>query len=124
MPHGRDGPRSRLLDAVWVLQLFGRQRLLLVGYAKRYLRGQRIVTAVVESRVNRVIGRRLTKKQPMRWSRLGAHLLVQIRVDVLGRALAAPLSTLVPEIPPADPTGSPRPLKPPRGFFHFPHFCN
>ena len=33
--------------------------------------------------VNRVIGRRPAKKQPMRWSRRGAHLLVQIRVAVL-----------------------------------------
>jgi capsid protein len=55
----------------------------LVDYARRYLRGQRISTAVVESMVNRVIGRRMAKKQPMRWSRLGAHLLVQIRVAVL-----------------------------------------
>ena len=50
---------------------------------------------LVESRVNRVIGRRLAKKQPMRWSRRGAHLLVQIRVAVRGRALAAPLPTPV-----------------------------
>jgi hypothetical protein len=33
--------------------------------------------------VNRVIERRMTKKQQMRWSRRGAHLLVQIRVAVL-----------------------------------------
>ena len=84
MSHVRDGPWSRLLDAVWVLQLFGRQRLLLVGYAKRYLQGQRISTAVVESMVNRgVIERRMTKQQQMRCSRRGAHLLIQVRLAVL-----------------------------------------
>jgi hypothetical protein len=35
--------------------------------------GQRVSTAVVESRVNRLIGRRKTKKQPMRWSERGAQ---------------------------------------------------
>ena len=33
--------------------------------------------------VNRVIGRRLAKKQLMRWTRRGAHLLIQVRVAVL-----------------------------------------
>ena len=46
-------------------------------------RGERISTAVVESMVNRVIGRRMAKGQQMRWSRRGAHLLVQVRLAVL-----------------------------------------
>jgi hypothetical protein len=33
--------------------------------------------------VNRVIERRMTKKQQMRWSRRGAHLLLQVRLAVL-----------------------------------------
>ena len=33
--------------------------------------------------VNRSIGRRMAKKQPMRWSRRGAHLLIQVRLAVL-----------------------------------------
>ena len=33
--------------------------------------------------VDRAIRRRLAKKQPMRWSRRGAHPLVQIRVAIL-----------------------------------------
>jgi hypothetical protein len=39
-----------------------------------------IATAVVESRVNRVIGRRMAKKRPRRWSRRGAHRLIQVRL--------------------------------------------
>ena len=38
---------------------------------------------MVESIINRVIERRMTKKQPMRWSRRGAHLLIQVRLGVL-----------------------------------------
>jgi hypothetical protein len=34
----------------------------LVNYGERYRRGERIFTAVVESMVNRVIGRRMAKK--------------------------------------------------------------
>ena len=41
------------------------------------------VTAVAGSMVNRVIGRPMAKKQPMRGGRRGAHRLVQIRVAIL-----------------------------------------
>jgi hypothetical protein len=37
----------------------------------------------VESAVNQVVSRRFVKKQPMRWTPAGAHLLLQIRVQVL-----------------------------------------
>jgi hypothetical protein len=47
------------------------------------LEGERISIAGVESRVNRGIGRRTAKGQPMRWSRRSAHPLVQIRLVVL-----------------------------------------
>jgi hypothetical protein len=50
--------------------------------AWRYRRGECISTAVVESMVNRVIERRMTKNQPLRWSRRGAHLPVQIRLTL------------------------------------------
>jgi hypothetical protein len=48
----------------------------------RRCRGERISTAVVESMVNRLIERRMAKKQHMRWSRRGAHLLIQVRLAV------------------------------------------
>jgi len=37
--------------------------------------------------VNRVIGRRMAKKQLMRWSRRGAHRLIQVRLAVLEGSL-------------------------------------
>ena len=81
----------------------------LVDYARRYLRGQRISTAVVESMVNRVIGRRMAKKQPMRWSRLGAHLLVQIRVAVLDGRLKQVFQRWYPRFRPLAPPAAPAP---------------
>jgi hypothetical protein len=37
----------------------------------------------VESAVNQVVSKRFVKKQQMRWTPAGAHLLLQIRVQVL-----------------------------------------
>ena len=45
--------------------------------------GERISTGFVESTVNQVVSRRMVKKQQMRWSQRGAHLLLQIRTRVL-----------------------------------------
>jgi len=41
----------------------------------------------VESAVNQVISKRMVKKQQMRWSPRGAHLLLQIRTRVLNNTL-------------------------------------
>jgi hypothetical protein len=37
----------------------------------------------VESTVNEVISRRIVKKQQMRWTQKGAHLLLQVRTRTL-----------------------------------------
>jgi hypothetical protein len=37
----------------------------------------------VESTVNHVVSRRLVKKQQMQWTPRGAHLLLQVRTQVL-----------------------------------------
>jgi len=46
-----------------------------------------ISTAFVESTVNQVISKRMVKKQQMRWTQRGAHLLLQIRTRVLNNEL-------------------------------------
>jgi hypothetical protein len=46
-----------------------------------------ISTAFVESTVNRVISKRFVKKQQMRWTKKGAHLLLQVRTQVLNEDL-------------------------------------
>ena len=47
------------------------------------MRSAVFATGVVESTVNQVVSRRMVKKQQMRWSHRGAHLLLRIRTHVL-----------------------------------------
>ena len=58
------------------------------NYGERYRAGEIISTSFVESAVNQVISKRMVKKQQMRWSPRGAHLLLQIRTRVLNDTLA------------------------------------
>jgi hypothetical protein len=53
------------------------------NYGDRYLYGEVISTAFVESTINQVISKRMVKKQQMRWTKRGAHLLLQVRTQVL-----------------------------------------
>jgi hypothetical protein len=53
------------------------------NYGERRLAGETISTSFVESAVNQVISKRMVKKQQMRWSPRGAHLLLQIRTRIL-----------------------------------------
>jgi len=62
-------------------------RSLIVNYGERYRNGETISTAFVESTVNQVISRRMVKKQQMRWTPRGAHLLLQVRTKVLNEDL-------------------------------------
>jgi len=55
----------------------------IVNYGERYRCGERISTGFVESTVNQVIAKRFVKKQQMRWTPRGAHLLLQIRVQAI-----------------------------------------
>jgi hypothetical protein len=57
------------------------------NYGERYRYGETISTAFVESTVNQVISKRMVKKQQMRWSKQGAHLLLQVRSKVLNKEL-------------------------------------
>jgi len=58
------------------------------NYGERYRHGEAISNAFVESAVNQVVSKRMVKKQQMRWSQRGAHLLLQIRTSVLNEDLA------------------------------------
>ena len=57
------------------------------NYAERHRYGERVPTAFVESTVNTVVGKRFSKKQQMRWSKSGAHLMLQARTRVLDGTL-------------------------------------
>jgi hypothetical protein len=53
------------------------------NYGERWRNGEAIATGFVESTVNQVITKRFVKKQQMRWTPKGAHLLLQVRLSVL-----------------------------------------
>src|SRR6266498_4181552 len=57
------------------------------NYGERYRYDEVISTAFVESTVNQVISKRFVKKQQMRWTKKGAHLLLQVRAQVLNEDL-------------------------------------
>jgi hypothetical protein len=53
------------------------------NYGDRYRHGEAISTAFAESTVNQVISKRMVEKQQMRWTGRGAHLLLQVRTQIL-----------------------------------------
>ena len=57
------------------------------NYGDRYRHGEAISTSFVESTVNQVIRKRFVKKQQMRWTQRGAHLLIQTRTKVINDEL-------------------------------------
>ncbi len=55
----------------------------IVNYGERYRNGERISTGFAESAINQVLSKRMVKKQQMQWTPEGAHLLLQVRTQVL-----------------------------------------
>jgi hypothetical protein len=83
-----DGQPSKLLKAVNEFDSYlhanaGR----IPNYGERRRAGEAISTAFTESAVNQVISKRKVKKQQMRWTPRGAHLLLQVRTRVLNDTL-------------------------------------
>ena len=61
----------------------GNNRGFIPNYGERYQYGEMISTAFVESTINWVVSKRMVKKQQMRWTQKGAHLLLQLRTTTL-----------------------------------------
>jgi hypothetical protein len=59
------------------------------NYGERHRAGEAISSAFVESVVNQVVSKRMVKRQQMRWTPKGAHLLLQLRTRVLNDELDA-----------------------------------
>ena len=57
------------------------------NYAERYRYGEIISTSFVEATVNEVISKRMVKKQQMRWTKEGAHRMIQVRTSTLNNEL-------------------------------------
>jgi hypothetical protein len=61
--------------------------------------------------VNQVISKRMVKKQQMRWTPKGAHLLLQVRTKVLNQDLAGVFQRWYPAfVAPAESTTQPTEL--------------
>ena len=58
------------------------------NYGERHRAGEAISSAFVESTINQMVSKRMVKKQQMRWTPRGAHLLMQIRTRVLNDELS------------------------------------
>jgi hypothetical protein len=69
-----------------------------VNYGDRYLNGETISTAFVESTVNEVISKCFVKKQQMRWTKEGAHRLLQVGIHVLNDELRQTFCRWYPEM--------------------------
>ena len=77
---------SKLLKALdEFVRYIQNNRDFIPNYGERYRHGEIISTAFVESTVNHVISKRLVKKQQMRWTQPGAHLLLQVRLQVINQ---------------------------------------
>jgi hypothetical protein len=70
-----------------LLGYLDRNRDALVPYAARRRRGEPISTAFVESAVNAIVAKRMTKKQQMRWNRATVQPFLDVRTAVLNDTL-------------------------------------
>jgi hypothetical protein len=71
----------------------------LPNYGRRYRSGRRISSAFVESAVNPLIDKRMSKSQQMRWDPRSAHLLLQVRVRVIDGQLRDDFARWYPGFP-------------------------
>jgi hypothetical protein len=62
-------------------------RRAIINYGKRYRAGLRVASTLAESAVNSLVGKRMVKKQQMRWSIRGAHMVMQVRTAELNGEL-------------------------------------
>jgi hypothetical protein len=69
------------------------------NYGERYRSGETISTAFVESTVNEVVSKRMVKKQQMRWTKQGAHRLLQVRTQTLNDDLKDTFGRWYPAMP-------------------------
>lgn len=84
----KDATKRKLLRAVEEFHKYiANNQAFIPSYGERYRQGDRIITGFVESAVNYVVAKRLTKQQQMQWCPKGAHLLLQMWTRVLNGEL-------------------------------------
>ncbi len=83
-----DPSRDKLHQALDEYDTYiGNNREFIPNYADRYRYDEIISTSFAESAINEVVSRRMVKKQQMRWTKKGAHLLLQVRIKTLNDEL-------------------------------------
>jgi len=82
----------------------------IVNYGERYRQGERISTGFVESTINGVISKRMGEKQQMQWTPAGAHLLLQVRTQVLNEDWEDTFRTWYPNFRPVPAPGAAVPV--------------
>ncbi|MBV8228071.1 MAG: hypothetical protein JO232_23100 [Verrucomicrobia bacterium] len=60
---------------------------LIPNYGERWRNEESIATGFVESAVNQIVSKRFAKKQQMQWTKKSAHLVLQMRAQVLDERL-------------------------------------
>lgn len=91
--------RAKLQKAVEEYQTYIKNNQgFIPNYAERYRYGEIISTAFAESAINEVVSKRMVKKQQMRWTKKGAHLLLQVRTKTLNEELRGKFEVWNPEL--------------------------
>ncbi|KAA3661922.1 MAG: hypothetical protein DWQ04_14930 [Chloroflexi bacterium] len=98
---------SKALDEFYTY--IDNNRSFIPNYAERYRYDEIISTAFTESAVNEIVSKRMVKKQQMRWSKKGSHLLLQVRTKTLNNDLRKTFERWYPEMT-ADKSSTPHHL--------------
>jgi hypothetical protein len=102
---------ARMLKYVRELDTYiANNAALIVNYGERYRNGERISTAFVESTINQVVSKRMVKQQQMQWTPEGAHLLLQVRIQVLNEDWEDTFRHWYPNFRPVQTVGTATPL--------------
>jgi hypothetical protein len=102
---------ARMLKYVRELETsIANNALYIVKYGERYRNGERISTSFVESTINQVVSKRMVKKQQMQWAPEGAHLLLQVRIQVLNEDWEDTFRHWYPHFRPVQTVGTDTPL--------------
>ena len=84
----KDENAQKLLKGVEELHTYvERNQEFVPNYGERYRNGEKIASGFVETAINKVVSKRMVKKQQLGWSQRGARLLRQMRTRVLDEEL-------------------------------------
>jgi hypothetical protein len=102
---------ARMLKYVSELETYvANNATFIINYGERYRNGDRISTGFVESTINQVVSKRMVKKQQMQWTPRGAHLLLQVRTQVLNEDLDKTFRQWYPHFRLTNPSSAPLPM--------------